>query len=282
METTIEFVNHPFFNRTNGLKQVTALRPDSIDHSQDVMRTTPGLAFVTGMVQSRLLSLDEERYLFTWMNFLKSRAEKNRRLLDLRHPDRALVKRICSDLDEAIQVRNRIVQGNLRLVVALARKLTASLDLMSDLISEGTTPLIRSVELFDVSLGNRFSTYATWAVRNQMLRSLKRSRSSLEFVNGDEAASLENLPDKRPVVETTEVGSQMRLEAVNRLLSSLSERERLVVGARFGLEGHAHGQSLADIAGQLGLSKERVRQIVLSSLNKLRNALTYDEFESMV
>jgi len=70
-------------------------------------------------------------------------------------------------------------------------------------------------------------------------------------------------------------------EAVNRLLASLSERDRHVVAARFGLEGHPNGQTLAEIAEQMGLSKERVRQIVLNSIAKLRAGISYDEFEQL-
>ena len=71
------------------------------------------------------------------------------------------------------------------------------------------------------------------------------------------------------------------MEAVRRLLSSLSEREREIVTARFALDGQPIGQSLADIAGRMGLSKERVRQIALSSLTKLRESMSYDEFEAI-
>jgi RNA polymerase sigma factor (sigma-70 family) len=282
MERTIEFVDHPLFDGPDGLHQIQDMRPDSIDVAQETPHSAPGLAFVSGMVQSPLLTPEEERYWFVWMNFLKWRAENNRTLLDLNHPDQKLVARIDSDLDESLRVRNKIVQGNLRLIVALARKLAGSLEQMSELISEGMVPLMRSVELFDISLGNRFSTYATWAVRNQMLRYLKRQRSLFEFSSGEDVPSLENLPDKRPLAEPVESGADLRLDAVNHLLSSLSERERLVITARYGLEGHPQGQSLADIAGQMGLSKERVRQIVLTSLTKLRNGISVDEFEAIV
>jgi RNA polymerase primary sigma factor len=185
------------------------------------------------------------------------------------------------DLKEATETRNHIVQANLRLIVALARKLTISLEQMSDLISEGTTPLIRSVELFDISLGNRFSTYATWAVRNQMLRWLKRVRNSPERCLGEDAPAWETLPDRRREIEIPDVAHDARVAAVRRLLASLSERERQVLTARFALEGQPCGQSLADIAGQMGLSKERVRQIAMTTLTKLRECISVEEFESL-
>lgn len=281
MERSIEFVPHPEFDAPDPLISLRKLRPESINHEPVRSRAEPGLVFVSGLVKAPLLTPEEEKYWFIWMNFLKFRAERNRRRLDLSRPDRQLVERIQADLAEALSVRNHIVEGNLRLIVALAKKLTASLDHMAELISEGMPPLIRSVELFDISLGNRFSTYATWAVRNQMLRLLKRMRTSLETEPGEDAPSLENLPDWRTSSNSTEAAQELRIDAVRRLLAGLSDRERQIVAARFALEGQPNGQSLADIAERMGLSKERVRQIALNSISKLRESMTYDEFEAM-
>jgi len=281
MERTIEFVPHPDFDNLNALEEIQKLCPTIQQRDAASGKLEPGIAFVSGLVQTPLLTSDEERYWFTWMNFLKFRAERNRRRLDLKRLDSALVEKIQSDLNEAIQARNHIVQANLRLVVALARKLTTSIDSMSDLISEGMSPLIRSAELFDISLGNRFSTYATWAVRNQMIRWLKRIRSQTEGQAGDMACALESLPDRRPLIQVSDETQKIRLAAVHQLLDLLSERERQIITARFALEGQPHGQSLAEIAEQMGLSKERVRQIALTSLEKLREQMTFEEFEAL-
>jgi len=281
MEQTIEFVCHPHFDQLDFESTFLSRLPLAADSNERINRDAPGQAFVTGLVRAPLLTADEEKYWFTRMNYLKSRAERNRRRLDLRHPDEELVDCIQADVDEAVAIRNRIVQGNLRLIVALAKKLSGSVDEMSDLIGEGMAPLIRAVELFDISLGNRFSTYATWAARNQMLRWLKRTRQSPERTLGEDAPSMDNLPAERPVAERDESSPEIRVNAVHRLLTSLAERERQIVAARFGLEGQPHGQSLSEIAIQMGLSKERVRQIVMQSLLKLKNEITIKEFEAM-
>lgn len=281
MELAIEFVPHHDFDRRNVLDVLSQLRPSTLDAPRVVTKSEPGIAFVSGLVQAPLLTPDEERYWFTWMNFLKYRAERNRRQLDLKHPDLNLIEWIEADLKEATEARNHIVQGNLRLIVGLAKKLAGSMEQMSELISEGMTPLIRSTELFDISLGNRFSTYATWAVRNQMVRLLKRVRNSPESTLGEDAPSWETLPDRVTPSDANETAQELRVAAVNRLLSSLSEREREIIAARFALDGQPSGQSLAEIAKQIGLSKERVRQITLNTLMKLRETISYDEFEAM-
>lgn len=284
VEREIVFVNHPLFHEAQPAEKLAALRPASLDEAPPPAKLEPGLAFVAGMVEMPLLSLDEERYLFAWMNFLKHRAEQNRQRLSLNRPDEALVERIESDLRDATAVRNRIVRSNLRLVVALSKKLSAArqagaLDQMSELISEGTLPLIRSVELFDVSLGNRFSTYATWAVRNQMFRFLKRRDSRIERGVGEDDLWLNRLVDDRSQPEHDQRRAIQREQRVQGLLSQLSERERIVIASRFGLDGHPQGQSLNDIARQLGLSKERVRQIVIASLEKLHEVANVGEIE---
>ena len=66
---------------------------------------------------------------------------------------------------------------------------------------------------------------------------------------------------------------------MQRLLSQLSERERTIVAARFGLDGQPSGQSLHEIALQIGISKERVRQIVIASLEKLQEFASASEIE---
>ena len=284
VEREIAFVDHPLFHEIKPAEKLAALRPSSLDETPPPAKLEPGLAFVAGMVEMPLLSLNEERYLFAWMNFLKHRAERNRQRLSLNRADEALVEQIESDLRDSIAVRNRIVRSNLRLVVALSKKLSAAkqagaLDQMSELISEGTLPLIRSVELFDVSLGNRFSTYATWAVRNQMFRYLKRRHSQIESVGGEDDLWTNRLVDDRAVPEDDERRAAQHGELVQRLLLQLSERERIVIASRFGLDGHPQGQSLNDIAQQLGLSKERIRQIVIASLEKLHEVANVGEIE---
>jgi len=276
IEREISFVEHPAFQKSDAASLLAARRPPSLDLPDVPTKPEPGLAFVAGMVEAPLLTNDEEAYLFTWMNFLKYRAEQSRQRLNLNAPDGSLLDRIDADIRQSIEIRNRIVRSNLRLVVALARKLSTSLDQMSELIGESAAPLIRSVELFDISLGNRFSTYATWAVRNHMLRCLKRRRTNQERMSGYDHVWLDRLPGKDSNPDEEVRLTAERSAAVQRLLMSLNDRERDVIAARFGLHGQPAGQSLQDIAERIGLSKERVRQIAIAALEKLQGIATTD------
>lgn len=276
IEREITYVEHPLYAQPDAAIRIAAQRPASLDHQPASAKPEPGLAFVAGIVEAPLLTVDEETYLFTWMNFLRYRAEQSRKRLNLNQPDGSLLDRIDADIRQAIEVRNQIVRSNLRLAVALARKLSESLDQMSDLIGESAAPLIRSVELFDIGLGNRFSTYATWAVRNHMLRCLKRRRTSQDRVTGHDHTWLDRLPGVAANPEDETRLAAQRSKVVENLLESLSDRERAVITARFGLNGQPTGQSLQDIAERIGLSKERVRQIALAAIEKLQGVATND------
>ncbi|MBS0205925.1 MAG: sigma-70 family RNA polymerase sigma factor [Planctomycetes bacterium] len=270
IEREITFVEHPMFAEGDFERQLKGRRPQSLDRTVEPAGSERGLAFISPMVETPLLTPDEEQYLFTWMNYLKFRAEQLRQKLNLNCPDASLIDRIESDLRDATDVRNRIVRSNLRLVVALAHKVSASIDQMGELIGEATVPLIRAVELFDVGLGNRFSTYATWAVRNHMSRCLKRRQTTQERIVPHDQLWLDRLPDERSNPDEEARLTNQRADAVQQLLMTLNERERMVITARFGLDGQPRGQSLQDIADRVGLSKERVRQIALAAIEKLQ------------
>lgn len=266
----IGFVDHDWFRAKDAEARIAALEPLSGQTSARITSPAAGIAFVSGLVAEAPLSGAEERFLFTRMNFLRFRAAAGRHRLNPARPTERLVAQIEADLAEAHALRNRIVQANLRLVVSVARKLAGSLDQLSELISEGLLPMIRAVELFNIQLGNRFSTYATWAVRNQMLRSLKKRKNAREFCVSDEELPLAQLPDPR-AGGSAETGLPSGAEpALARLLTELPDRERQILAARFGLNGHPEGQSLAELSAQFGLSKERVRQIALKALATLQ------------
>ena len=151
-------------SRRNAAEWILAQRPDSLDAASDCESSSSnhGVAFVASLVRERLLTPAEEVYLFLRMNYLKHRAEVLRRRIKLDEPDAELVRTIQAALHEAADCRDRLVTANLRLVVSVATKLSYNVDLLGELVSEGLIPLIRAAELYDVSRGHRFSTYATW------------------------------------------------------------------------------------------------------------------------
>ena len=277
MERSIEFVSQPFYGASDAVELIQAKRPVSLNEPREGLNVENGRTFISALVSQPPLKIEEERYWFDLMNFLKYRAEQNRLSLDLSRPDVSRVQQIDKDLDEALEIRNHIVESNLRLVVSLAKQFSRQPGQIYELISEGMLPLIRSVELFDIASGNHFSTYATWAVRNEIRRFLKRRKLSTVWFPNEDSSLLENVPDTRSDCASSQLESREDARVVHRLLASLTERERRVILARFGLDDQSHRPSFAAIGNQVGLCGERVRQLITSALSKLKNEIRSED-----
>ena len=80
--------------------------------------------------------------------------------------------RIENLYEESVATKNQIISANLRLVVSIAKRYVGPAEDFFELVSDGNLSLIRAVEKFDVSRGNRFSTYATWAIMKNFARTI--------------------------------------------------------------------------------------------------------------
>jgi RNA polymerase sigma factor (sigma-70 family) len=215
-----------------------------------------------------LLAPEEERSLFRQYNYYKYKADQLRSRIDLNNIRTSQLRKIEALLLQANVVKNRIIRANLRLVVSIAKKHLGGPQSLFELISDGNVALMRAVEKFDYARGFRFSTYASWAIMRNFARSVPKERCQLDhFSTGNEevldiAASLRsydpneaNLPELRESIEV--------------MLSHLSPRERTILSEHYGL-AEAGGKTFDQLGQRLGISKERVRQIELKALKKLR------------
>ena len=143
----------------------------------DLMTKKPRLpsglpAYMASLYEVPLLTREQETHLFRKMNYLKHQASKLRETLDLDQPKRRLMDRIENLYEESVTTKNQIISANLRLVVSIAKRHVGPAEDFFELVSDGNLSLIRAVEKFDVSRGNRFSTYATWAIMKNFARSI--------------------------------------------------------------------------------------------------------------
>lgn len=226
---------------------------------------------LASLYETPLLSKEQEQHLFRQMNYLKHKAKQLRLQVD---PVKARIQdldRIDELLDRAAAVKAQIINCNMRLVVSIAKRHGAQTDNFFELLSDGNVSLIRAVEKFDFSRGNKFSTYASWAIMKNFARSIPEEKHRRErYVTGHEEifdASADNRSNEQECVSSLE----QKVHQVNRLLDYLEPRERQIIRMRHGLDNHSEGMTLEEIGQQLGITKERVRQLNVRILNKLQS-----------
>jgi len=233
---------------------------------------------LSALYEMPLLNREQEAHLFRQMNFLKHQA---RRIRDRVEPSRART----ADLDEveallkrAQAVKEQLISANMRLVVSIAKRHVAPTDNFFELLSDGNLSLIKAVEKFDYSRGFKFSTYASWAIMKNFARSIPEEKTRRDrFMTGSEEV-FEAAADTRTNELAALASAERAKQQVNRLLGQLDERERQIMQRRAGLNAE-HGLTLEQVGRELGITKERVRQLEARAMMKLRNLAREDSME---
>src|SRR5438034_3224681 len=169
----------------------------------------------------------------------------------------------------------------MRLVVSIAKRHAGQVDNFFDLLSDGNMSLMRAVEKFDFSRGNKFSTYASWAIMKNFARSIPEEKRRRErYVTGKEDL-FDIAPDNRTDEHEVVSSAEQDAHRVNRLLEYLDPRERQIIRMRAGLDKEAGGLTLEKIGEQLGITKERVRQLNVRAMKKLRQLADHQRDDGM-
>ena len=237
--------------------------------------------YLASLYQTRLLTKDEEQFYFRRMNWLKFRAAAERGRLDRRRATARQMDRIEGLLTEAETVKAILITSNLRLVVSIAKNFVDASWSFEELVSEGNVALMRAVEKFNFALGNRFSTYATYAVQRHFFRLSQRGRKfRSRFVSDDSSLAAQAAPAAAAPQPSAE-----QIETLKTLfagfLAELEPRERRIVVARFGFDGKAP-RTFRELGAQMGVCKERIRQIQGRAMEKLKTMAADAKLEQTV
>jgi len=219
-----------------------------------------------------VLSRQQEVYLFRKMNHLKYKASALRKSLDPFQPQEALMTQIENLYSEIVATRNEIISANLRLVVSIAKRYVGPALEIYELISDGNVTLIRAVEQFDYSMGNRFCAYATRAIMNQFARMSHLAIRQRDRFRTNQMVVFSAASDVRGSRRESEMVLAGRETTLDGILRRLEDRERRIIVCRFGLHHGRRPQTLKQVSDALGVSAERVRQIQARALEKLRQA----------
>jgi RNA polymerase sigma factor (sigma-70 family) len=270
VDQPIEFMFHSSFEAPDADSVLLGPEPaESEKHA--AFKAPPGLPpYLAQLYSIPLLTKEQETYYFRKMNYLRFKAARLRDQLDVTRAKSRVLDQIEKCLDEAVEVKNLLIRSNLRLVVSIAKKHVKPSGNFFEMVSDGNISLIRAIEKFDFSRGFKFSTYATWAIMKNYARSIPAENVQLDrYRTGSEEFFMASADNRSDEFEQEMINVRQN-EAINRILNRLDERERSIIMLRFGLNQDGEPQTLEELGGRFGVTKERIRQLESRALGKLR------------
>jgi RNA polymerase primary sigma factor len=272
-ELPLDYIDNPRFARKGADNAILGPMPETEEATRKPRRPSGLPPYLASLYEIPLLTREQEQHLFRKYNYLKYKANKLRNELDYERPKSSLMDEIEELHEQIVDTKNQIARCNLRLVVSIAKRHVKPDQNFFELVSDGNLSLLRAVEKFDYARGNKFSTYASWAIMKNFARTIpgeyrQRDRFRTSY---DELFDLTQEKRGNPIVE--ESMQQDRISKIQRVLSRLDERERQIIVGRFGLDHTKEPQTLKEVGEELGVTKERIRQIEARALTKLRQAV---------
>jgi len=276
LQLPLDFIPNALFARKSAESVVDQPYPGIDDPVKRVRRPNGLPAYLASLYEVPLLTREQEVWLFRKYNFLKYTASQLREQLNPERPSTRLMDQIDKLYEEIVALKNRLVRSNLRLVVSIAKRRVAPGDSFFDLVSDGNMSLIRAVEKFDYSRGNKFSTYASWAIMKNYARTIPDEHKRRDRFRAADMDMLQSATDKRADEYQQRLAENDRMQQVGKFLDRLDSREQTIIIRRYGLDHEHEPQTLKEVGSALGVTKERVRQIEAKALEKLRDAAVAD------
>lgn len=283
MTEPVEYIDHPMFRNRGTEKALFGEGTEAFNLNvshfapMPAFISDPDLAAVEHMSMATLTA-KQEQLLFQRFNFARCKVYRILKVHKGKKLSLTEMRNLVLWFKIANAARAQIVQANLPLVLAMAKRTKLTGVDFSELISEGNMALLRSVDKFDCSRGFKFSTYACRAILKSFSRvairsSRYRSRFPTEFDPALEKSDF--IERKRQEIEEFCVDELRSILTEN--LANLNDVEKKVIRARFALDAtdsdRAQPMTLEQVGVIIGVTKERVRQIQNKALEKLRQTL---------
>jgi RNA polymerase primary sigma factor/RNA polymerase sigma factor len=279
MELPLDFIPNPQFSRPSLEKAILGEMPPA-ETAAKKTRLPSGLPpYLASLYEVPLLNREQEGHLFRKFNYLKYKAAKLRKKLDPSRAKSSMMDEIESLYDAAVAMKNQIVRANLRLVVSIAKRHVAQGNNFFELVSDGNMSLIRAVEKFDFARGNKFSTYASWAIMKNFARTIPDEHRHRDRFRTSHSEMFYSTEERRSDQYEQESAQSQREAQIGKILERLDEREQKIIISRFGLDHAQEPQTLKEVGAEMGVTKERIRQIEARALSKLRIAAREEKID---
>jgi RNA polymerase primary sigma factor/RNA polymerase sigma factor len=270
MELPLDFMFNEDFTKPGAAKKILVETPPNLAAVRK-SNTPVGLPqYLASLYDVALLTREQEIHIFRQFNYLKYRANKLREGLKSGRLRTSTMDRIEGFYEQAVRVKNRIVQANLRLVVSIAKRHVGTNEDFFGLVSDGNMSLIRAVEKFDYGRGFKFSTYSSWAIMKNFARSIPEEFKHRDRFRTSQDEMFLLQEDLREDEFAQENMNQVRKQQIRKMLAHLDDREKKIIIRRFGLNPGEEPLTLQEVGLELGVTKERIRQLEARALTKLR------------
>lgn len=278
MAANVDYIDSDEFRQRNADNTICGPAPE-IDNSA-IGRIPTGLpAYLGELYRVPLLTKAQEQYYFRRMNFRKFQFSALRNDLNCQKPSARMVSKLEALLADITEIKNLLIRSNLRLVVSIAKRYLKANAGFFELVSDGNISLIRAVEKFDYARGNKFSTYASWAILKNFARSVPAEHQRMDrFRTGNDEVFAQS-SEQRGSFFIDEHMNKTQRAVIREMMQELDGREQKVIACRFGLSEGEEPETLEQVGSRLGVTKERVRQIEVRTLEKLRRIAERRAFE---
>lgn len=273
LDLAANHIPQPLFDLPNAAEAICGdhlLEP--VQNIQEPMKHLPEeTQMLASLCTMRLLSNSEETSVLTRLHYLKHLAQ---RILTTEPVDQWTLARAEGLLRAAQWHRTLFVQCNMRLVVSILRKLPVPTHRYDELFSDGVIGLLRAIDKFDPSRGFRFCTYATTVIKRECFQQIYERQEETTYCSQSAAlsvlATVRGLADSSTDTETDRAHWATWQAKLLNLIHQLSRREQMIIRSRYCLGAHRQVKTLQRLASALKISKERVRQLELNALSKLK------------